>query len=218
LFKRNDFSTGFTSFFKKPIANIVDKKVSDIPGPKYDTEKANRLLFHSNNVSADAAFKSQTKRGGIPSTGLDNPAPGTYEPNDNLTHISSKVPYSSFKSTSKRNAFSYSLDNPGPGEYSPDEPIQDQINRQLFPRLHYLAISAPAVAMPAELPTPGPGAYELRQKEIEKRYMTSAAFVSSTGRWNSISLKNATLPGPAKYSPEKMIKHSFNYNYDKKWL
>jgi hypothetical protein len=162
LFKRNDFSTGFTSFFKKPIANIVDKKVSDIPGPKYDTEKANRLLFHSNNVSADAAFKSQTKRGGIPSTGLDNP--------------------------------------------------------QLFPRLHYLAISAPAVAMPAELPTPGPGAYELRQKEIEKRYMTSAAFVSSTGRWNSISLKNATLPGPAKYSPEKMIKHSFNYNYDKKWL
>ena len=53
-----------------------------------------------------------------------------------------------------------------------------------YRRRHYLAISAPAVPPPPELPLPGPGAYNLRDfKPIEKKYMSSAVFVSSTSRW-----------------------------------
>lgn len=80
-----------------------------------------------------------------------------------------------------------------------------------------MAISAPAVPMPTELPMPGPGAYNVRNfKEPEKRYMSSAVFVSSTGRW--YGPMNANIPGPANYSPEKLTKQSFLYNTGKKWV
>lgn len=56
----------------------------------------------------------------------------------------------------------------------------------------------------------GPGAYEIRDfKEPEKKYMSSAVFVSSTGRWLNNS-NSKTLPGPANYSPSKITKQSFH--------
>jgi hypothetical protein len=42
--------------------------------------------------------------------------------------------------------------------------------------------------------------------------MSSAVFVSSTGRWiNNNTGKN--LPGPANYSPAKITKQSFHCNF-----
>lgn len=82
-----------------------------------------------------------------------------------------------------------------------------------------MAISAPAVPMAPELPLPGPGAYNVRDfKEPEKKYMSSAVFVSSTSRWFGANIPNAPNPGPANYSPAKQAKQSFHYNYDKKWI
>jgi hypothetical protein len=66
------------------------------------------------------------------------PAPGTYEVNDNLRYQSTKVPFSSFKSSSKRMTFSpQSLgDLPGPADYHPYEETQDNsISRQIMPYL-----------------------------------------------------------------------------------
>ncbi len=54
-------------------------------------------------------------------------------------------------------------------------------------------------------------------KEPEKKYMSSAVFVSSTGRNFGVGLAN-DIPGPANYTPAKLIKQSFHYNVDKKWI
>lgn len=72
--------------------------------------------------------------------------------------------------------------------------------------------------MGPELPMPGPGTYDVRDfKEPEKKYMSSAVFVSSTGRnIGTTGLKD--IPGPANYNPSKLVKNSFHYNVDKKWL
>ena len=65
----------------------------------------------------------------------------------------------------------------------------------------------------------GPGTYEVRDfKEPEKKYMSTAAFVSSTGRGVNNLIYAAKFPGPANYSPAKLNKQSFHYNFEKKWI
>ena len=50
--------------------------------------------------------------------------------------------------------------------------------------------------LPPPLPEPGPGSYELVDyKGPAKHYMSSAAFVSSTSRWNA-EIAHADNPGP----------------------
>ena len=86
-------------------------------------------------------------------------------------------------------------------------------------RRHYLTISAPAVPPPSEGPAPGPGAYELRDfKEPEKKYMSSAAFVSNTSRWTSSAVRGTQQLGPCSYSPQTPAKQSFNFNFEQKWI
>jgi hypothetical protein len=87
-------------------------------------------------------------------------------------------------------------------------------------RRHYLAISAPAIPLPPELPLPGPGAYDVRDnREPAKKYMSSAAFVSSTSRWmNGANQTIENQPGPGQYSPNLKVKQSFHYNLEKKWI
>ena len=136
--KRHDFSRGNSRAFQKPIIDTVDsQKEKIIPGPShYDVTKSNRLQFRANNVCADAAFKSQTQRAFMVSKNNDyNPAPGTYEINVNLKYQSAKIPYSSFKSNSKRMNFTPpSLsDLPGPADYHPYEETQNNVNKQLMP-------------------------------------------------------------------------------------
>lgn len=71
-------------------------------------------MFKSNNVCADSAFKSHTKRDFLDLNRVRNlPAPGTYNPNDEVIRESSKVPYSSFKSTSQRYTFIPNENIPG---------------------------------------------------------------------------------------------------------
>jgi hypothetical protein len=88
-----------------------------------------------------------------------------------------------------------------------------------YRRRHYLTISAPAIPPPPEAPFPGPGAYELRDfKEIEKKYMSSAAFVSNTSRWAFDTTTAAGQPGPCSYTPRTPAKYSFNFNFERKWI
>jgi hypothetical protein len=82
-----------------------------------------------------------------------------------------------------------------------------------------LTISAPAIPPPPEAPFPGPGAYELRDfKDIEKKYMSSAAFVSNTSRWAIDTTTAAEQPGPGSYTPRGPGKQSFNFNFERKWI
>ena len=136
--KRHDFSRGNSRAFQKPIVETANsQKEKSLPGPNhYDLSKSNKLKFRANNVCADAAFKSQTQRVLLPTKKNEfGPAPGTYEVNDNLKYQSTKVPFSSFKSSSKRMTFSpQSLgDLPGPADYHPYEENQDNVSRQIMP-------------------------------------------------------------------------------------
>ncbi len=103
---RKDFSSGFSASFQKPIAQKVEKE-NEIPAPNsYDLSNLKKVIFKSNNVSADSAFKSKTKREFISVDKVKNlPAPNLYNVNDEQLHGASKIPYSSFKSTSQRHTF-----------------------------------------------------------------------------------------------------------------
>lgn len=199
LNNKQDFNRGVTHQFAKPIVNETIVQQHDTkPGPtEYDVTKATKYKFKTNNVCADAAFKSTTKRETL-TTDLAKqtvPAPGSYNVNDNQQSL--KAPLSSFKSNTKRGAFTPNGSTPGPGHYRPNEPINDSINRTLFPRKHYLALSAPAIPLAPELPLPGPGAYEIRDfREPEKKYMSSAVFVSCTSRWTG-EIADHEIPGPS---------------------
>jgi hypothetical protein len=82
-----------------------------------------------------------------------------------------------------------------------------------------LTISAPAIPPSPEDPFPGPGAYELRDfKEAEKKYMSSAAFVSSTSRWAMDATSATEQIGPGSYTPRAPTKQSFNFNFERKWI
>ncbi len=104
--KKKDFSSGFSASFQKPIAQKVEKE-NEIPAPNsYDWTNAKKVLFKSNNVTADSAFKSKTKREFISLEKVkDLPAPNLYNVNDEQLYGASKIPYSSFKSTSQRHTF-----------------------------------------------------------------------------------------------------------------
>lgn len=106
LYRKKDFNNGNSSVFRKPIAQKVTKE-SEVPAPnEYNVSNANKQQFKTNNVCADSAFKSNTKREFLSLDKIKNlPAPGTYNVNDDVLHESSKVPFSSFKSTVQRNTF-----------------------------------------------------------------------------------------------------------------
>ena len=86
-------------------------------------------------------------------------------------------------------------------------------------RYNYLVISAPAIPPPPEEPLPGPGAYEVRDfKDMEKKYMSSAVFLSNSSRWNYDPTIDSERPGPGSYTPRAPAKQSFNYNFGRKWI
>lgn len=86
-------------------------------------------------------------------------------------------------------------------------------------RRHYLAISAPAIPPPPDAPFPGPGAYNVRDfRDAQKKYMSSAVFVSNTSRWSLNPATEGDRPGPCSYTPRAPTKQSFNFNFERKWL
>ncbi|OWF47410.1 O(6)-methylguanine-induced apoptosis 2 [Mizuhopecten yessoensis] len=153
-----------TSAFHKPIAQ-TSNKTEVRPGPnQYDILKVK--YGKANNVTANAGFKSQTKREVIK---LDdqarNPAPGHYDVKDDLLHDSAKVPLSSFKSKTKRQMHAEPAPVPGPGAYRPGEEV-DPAKKQLFPKLitdhWYLTVlggSIICVYQPLRCPCPPPLPY-----------------------------------------------------------
>lgn len=202
--------------FQMPIA-VQKDKVDIVPAPNM-YEAAKYKAGKANNVTANAAFKSKSKRELMDlSEQMKAPAPGQYEMNDNVLHQSVKIPFSSFKSTSKRQMQPDPVAVPGPGAYDPNAPV-DQPAKLIFPRKHYLCISAPAMPLPETPPAPGPGTYEVRNfQDVPKHYMSSSAFVSTTGRWAS-SGAPADQPGPAHYRPIGGGKQSFIFNSSRKWI
>ncbi|XP_074642799.1 O(6)-methylguanine-induced apoptosis 2-like [Tubulanus polymorphus] len=220
LLSRKDFNKApATRSFHMPIANPTEK-LNGVPAPnQYSVLDQLQRVCKSNNVSANAAFKSQSKRELIDTKYSSvMPAPWQYEINDRLLHDSVKIPTSSFKSKSMRKMAETPPPNPGPGTYNPNEPI-DAVGRLQFPRKHYLCISAPAMPLPNPLPGPGPGSYELVNYEgIPKHYMSSSVFVSNTSRWTGDGRKKSGLPGPAHYRPSSFGKQSFIYNAAGRWI
>jgi hypothetical protein len=126
---RQDFSNGISRLFRQPVADLesINSKKADNKNPapnQYDISKSDKTKFKLNNTSAYAAFMSQSKRDIVLShDALYNPAPGTYNIHDNFLHDSVKIPFSSFKSKTKRTYNSYSsIDpTPGPADYTPNE-------------------------------------------------------------------------------------------------
>ena len=206
-----------TSVFHKPIAQVTDKNC-DKPAPnQYDTLGVK--FGKTNNVTAAAAFKSKSQREVINVGDARNkPAPWQYHVQDELVKGSVQVPYSSFKSKTTRRMQADPAPNPGPGTYHPHEEAFP-VNKTVFPRKHYLCISAPAMPLPQTPPPPGPGSYELVNYEgPEKHYMSSAMFVSTSGRWNGQKNLMADIPGPAHYRPAEVNKQSFIYNSAARWI
>jgi hypothetical protein len=136
LTNRKDFSNGYSSGFAKPIATaMAAEKENEQPAPNaYDLEKSKKYIFKNNNVSADHAFKSQTKREFLHvDKTVELVAPNSYNVKDDFRHDSTKIPYSSFKSNTQRHTFTPNSNLPGPNHYRPYEPLNENIERQLFP-------------------------------------------------------------------------------------
>lgn len=77
-----------------------------------------------------------------------------------------------------------------------------------YRRKHYLCLSAPALQLPSNPPYPGPGTYNIPSdfEERPKQYMSSSAFVSTTGRWYAPAHDN-NIPGPG----ECLFSHHYIY-------
>lgn len=219
LVTKQDYNKAIcTSVFHQPIAvNTTDWKSSNPAPNQYDIYASK--LGKTNNVTADAAFKSRSKRELMNiAEQRDKPSPWQYHVNDSLVRDSVQAPVSSFKSKTVRKMQHDPPPYPGPGTYKPHEPI-DPVFKTVFPRKHYLCISAPAMPLPNTPPSPGPGSYEVVDYEgPPKHYMSGAAFVSTTSRWSGKLLAPVDFPGPAHYRPAEVGKQSFIYNAVGKWI
>lgn len=215
--QRDHNKAGTTSAFHKPIAQNKTLSAGNPAPNEYRVHHSK--IGKVNNVTADAAFKSRTKREVINvGDARSKPSPWHYTIKDEVTRQTIKVPLSSFKSKTERKMHDQPTDVPGPGTYHPSEPIPP-IARTVFPRKHYLCISAPAMPLPETPPMPGPGSYELTTYDGDpKHYMSSAAFVSTTSRWTGGDVGEKNEPGPAHYKPAGSARHSFIYNAAGRWI
>ncbi|XP_046846666.1 O(6)-methylguanine-induced apoptosis 2-like [Xenia sp. Carnegie-2017] len=210
-----------TSNFHLPIAvHINERKQLQAPAPNsYKVSKATGKVVHDNNVTACAAFKSNSKRETLSANKKNLPSPCQYNVNDVLLQKNSSAATASFKSTTERKVTQTSEHAPGPGSYNPYKACSDPKKGYKFCRRHYLSISAPALEVPELDPSPGPGHYNLvNYKGEEKRYMSSSMFVSTTSRWKPGTDIETEIPGPTSYRPRRIGKQSFIYNPSRKWI
>jgi len=211
-----------TSNFHLPIATKCDSQKFQTPAPnQYNLSGSFKgKVTRENNLSAPCAgFMSRTKRELVSVKSPSSvPAPGTYNICEKWTSVNPRIAQAPFKSTTKRMLLPKSLmANPGPGTYDPYEPPYNEVIKNGFTRKHYLCIAAPAIEMPPEIPTPGPGQYDLVNYEgPPKDSVSSSMFVSTTDRWSD--MKRDPNPGPGTYDPRRCTKQSFIYNRDQKWI
>uniref|UniRef100_A0A8C8SZD3 Sperm tail PG-rich repeat containing 1 n=1 Tax=Pelusios castaneus TaxID=367368 RepID=A0A8C8SZD3_9SAUR len=210
---KRDFSTGNSSMFQQPIA----KKREQISTPAPNQYNASLdFCKQSNNVCGRAVFLSKTTRGlSIDKTG-EWPSPCHYRINDSLVKESPRILVSCFKSNTLRETKVNTL-SPGPAAYELNKPIK-AAKKTPSMRKQNLNFSAPAIPPPKNPPLPGPGHYEIVDYEgPPKHYISSAVFVSNTGRWTGDRSQQG-IPGPGTYLPEVPGKQSFIYNSGNKWV
>uniref|UniRef100_K7GBM1 Sperm tail PG-rich repeat containing 1 n=1 Tax=Pelodiscus sinensis TaxID=13735 RepID=K7GBM1_PELSI len=210
---KQDFSTGNSSMFQQPIAKKRVQKTTPAPN---QYKASLDFCKQSNNVCARAVFVSRTPRG----LSLDKadkwPSPCHYRINESLVQKSPRIPVSCFRSNTHRGAKVHNT-SPGPAAYQLDKPTA-AAKKPPSTRKQNLNFSAAAVPPPKNPPLPGPGQYEIVDYEgPPKHYISSAVFVSSTGRWTGNTSRQG-LPGPGTYLPEVPGKQSFLYNVDNKWI
>ncbi|XP_057312800.1 O(6)-methylguanine-induced apoptosis 2-like [Hydractinia symbiolongicarpus] len=206
-----------TSNFHKPIA--VQSRFEKFQTPAPNHYNLSSKTMGKGKPRESAAFLSRTKRE-LVTTKISQsvPAPGAYEVSDKWTSSAPRAAQAPFKSTTTRTLLPKNVyENPGPGTYDPHEPVKNHPEKRGLPRKHYLCISAPAVPMPQQQPTPGPGQYNLVNYEgLTKQYVSSSMFVSTTNRWSGDRPKAG--PGPGAYNPRHHNKQSFMYNAAQKWI
>uniref|UniRef100_A0A8C3AXL5 Sperm-tail PG-rich repeat containing 1 n=1 Tax=Cyclopterus lumpus TaxID=8103 RepID=A0A8C3AXL5_CYCLU len=185
LINKNNFSIGVSRVFRSPVAVQLD-------GPKHKTPAPNQydvcILY---SVKGTSTFLSKTGRDSL-YPNKNAPSPCHYEVSGYLIQDGSKAVLSPFKSKTQR--ILPPLDNriPGPGAYSPHQP-PTPVKRTVLPRF-YLAISAPALIVPKDPLSPGPGQYDIRDYDgLSKHPMPTAAFASKTER---IPQNSDMRPGP----------------------
>ncbi|XP_034401643.1 O(6)-methylguanine-induced apoptosis 2 isoform X2 [Cyclopterus lumpus] len=212
LINKNNFSIGVSRVFRSPVAVQLDGPKHKTPAPnQYDVRCDIRKSLYS--VKGTSTFLSKTGRDSL-YPNKNAPSPCHYEVSGYLIQDGSKAVLSPFKSKTQR--ILPPLDNriPGPGAYSPHQP-PTPVKRTVLPRF-YLAISAPALIVPKDPLSPGPGQYDIRDYDgLSKHPMPTAAFASKTER---IPQNSDMRPGPGFYEPQILPKQSFFYSDSRVWL
>uniref|UniRef100_A0A6J0U4V3 O(6)-methylguanine-induced apoptosis 2 n=1 Tax=Pogona vitticeps TaxID=103695 RepID=A0A6J0U4V3_9SAUR len=212
LQSKRDFSLGYSSMFQRPIARKITKKSTPAPN------QYNVSVDLSKQNGAQSAFTSKTKRALMLHSKDRVPSPCHYRVNESFIRQSPVVLVSCFKSKTSRETNPETL-SPGPAAYQHPSEVPVAPPRK-FPglRKYGLNFSAPAVPPPKSPPPPGPGQYELVDYDSpSKHYISSAVFVSSTGRWAGDKF-HKEIPGPGAYDLPIPRKQSFIYNTDNKWV
>ncbi|XP_042296299.1 O(6)-methylguanine-induced apoptosis 2 [Sceloporus undulatus] len=213
---KRDFSLGYSSMFQQPIARKISKRSTPAPN-QYNVSRD--LSKQNGYRGVKSVFTSKTKRS-LTLYGKDRvPSPCHYEINDSFVRQAPTALVSCFRSRTKRETKPETL-SPGPAAYQQPDKIPAATPRIKFPglRKYGLNFSAPPLPRPKSPPSPGPGQYEIANfSGAPKHYISSAVFVSNTGRWSGDTF-NEEVPGPGAYNLPIPRKQSFIYNAENKWL
>ncbi|XP_067316682.1 O(6)-methylguanine-induced apoptosis 2 [Anolis sagrei] len=215
LQSKQDFSLGYSSMFQQPIARKISKRPTPAPN-QYNVSLD--FCKQKSHTGVKSVFSSKTQRS-LSLTGKERvPSPCHYEIKDSLIRQAPTMLVSCFKSKTTRETKPETL-GPGPAAYQwPAE--TPRAVYQKFPglRKYGLNFSAPPLPRPKTPPSPGPGQYEIVDfNGPAKHYISSAVFVSNTGRWSGENF-HQEVPGPGTYDLPIPRKQSFIYNLSNKWL
>ncbi|XP_061453107.1 O(6)-methylguanine-induced apoptosis 2 [Rhineura floridana] len=215
LQSKQDFSLGYSSMFQQPIARKIFKRSTPAPNQynvSVDNGKQNRT------TGAKSVFSSKTKRALSLGSKEHVPSPCHYRVKDSVIRQSPAILVSCFRSKTSRETKTETL-SPGPAAYQQPAGVPVVASRK-FPglRKYGLNFSAPAAPRPKSPPSPGPGQYEIVDYDgPAKHYISSAVFVSNTGRWVGDKF-HKDIPGPGAYNLPAPQKQSFIYNTANKWV
>uniref|UniRef100_A0A8D0CC43 Sperm tail PG-rich repeat containing 1 n=1 Tax=Salvator merianae TaxID=96440 RepID=A0A8D0CC43_SALMN len=212
LQSKQDFSLGYSSMFQPPIARKIAKRSTPAPN-QYNVSVD--LCKQSHNAGAKSVFSSKTERKLLLGSKEHGPSPCHYQIKDSFIRQSPIVLVSCFKSRTSRETKPENL-SPGPAAYQwPAVPFFFFFSSR---KKYGLNFSLPAVPRPKSPPSPGPGQYEIVDYGGPcKHYISSAVFVSNTGRWTEDKF-HQEIPGPGAYNVPIPQKQSFIYNTSNKWV
>ena len=153
------------SNFHKPIIPEHYKYHHHTPAPNSYTV-SDGVTAKNTLITAQAAFKSGSRRQPCCVHTLTNPGPGQYDIKTDLftTGSNNCRQQPMFQSNTKREFSLSQFEGPGPADYRPIlSPPHHSRNNPYHNQKHYLCISAPAIPLPPCRPPPGPGHYETQQ-------------------------------------------------------